>query len=451
MWEVDGGRELWKADGIYPGVSFSADGRRLAASGPQGFRGPQGLRVWEVDGRELWKADGDYLGVSFSPDGRRVAGSGSQGLRVWEADGGRELWKTGGLYRSMSFTADGRRLAACGFQGVRVWETDGGRELWKTDGVYYSVSFSPDRSLLAVGGQSALRLFGGPPELSRLQEFRRHGIDATRMSGHEQRATESENGGNWFAAEFHRRWLIRIQPSSGTVHYQYGLLLTQLRRHEEAKKELAAALDLKTSLPPLTAGDCHVMLGQWKEAAELFLRETTTNARNPQVWIPFVRLSLMKYGPAGYRSACEKMVKQFGGTINPTTATFTAWAWALAIGPEALPDMTLAVALARHVVEIVPTDANARTNLGAVLYRAGKPDEAVKELTAASKMSIKGGTWADHLFLAMAQHKLGKTDVAMKSLAAAEKLLDSDPAWFWTDKLERQLLRDEATKLIRGK
>ena len=33
----------------------------------------------------------------------------------------------------------------------------------------------------------------------------------------------------------------------------------------------------------------------------------------------------------------------------------------------------------------------------------------------------------------------------------AEKLLDSDRAWFWSDKLERQVLRDEATKLIRGK
>jgi hypothetical protein len=39
-----------------------------------------------------------------------------------------------------------------------------------------------------------------------------------------------------------------------------------------------------------------------------------------------------------------------------------------------------------------------------VLYRAGKHDEAVTELTAAIKMRPKGGTWTDHLFLAMAQH-----------------------------------------------
>jgi hypothetical protein len=51
----------------------------------------------------------------------------------------------------------------------------------------------------------------------------------------------------------------------------------------------------------------------------------------------------------------------------------------------------------------------------------------------------------------MTQHKLGTTDEARKSLAAAEKLLDAAPAWFWSDKLERQLLRNEATKLLRGK
>ena len=52
---------------------------------------------------------------------------------------------------------------------------------------------------------------------------------------------------------------------------------------------------------------------------------------------------------------------------------------------------------------------------------------------------------------ALAQHKLGKTGEAMKSLTAAEKLFDCDPAWFWSDKLERQFLRDEATKRIPGR
>jgi tetratricopeptide (TPR) repeat protein len=429
-------------------VSFSPDGRRLAAGGPQG------LRVWEADGgRELWKADGSYYTVSFSPDGRRLAAGGPQGLRVWEADGGRELWTGEGIYAGVSFSPDGQRLAAGGPQGLRVWEADGGRELWKADGFSFAVSFSPDRPLLAVGGLSGLRLFGGFPEWPRVQDLRRRLIEASRPSWHEQRAAESATGGDWVAAEFHRRWVTRLQPASGLARYQHGEALAQLGRHDEAKQEIVTALELKTSLPPLAAAKCHAMLGQWKEAAELYSAEATPRATSPQFWMDFAKLALVSGGQAGYRSACERMVKQFGATKNLVTAIQTAWtAWACALGPDALPDLTPAVELARLAVKATQQRVpDVRKILGAVLYRAGKHDEAVTELTAAIKMNPKGGTWADHLFLAMAQHKLGKTDEARKSLAVAEKLLDSDPVWWWSDKLERQLLRDEATKLIRSK
>jgi tetratricopeptide (TPR) repeat protein len=274
-------------------------------------------------------------------------------------------------------------------------------------------------------------------------------IEGSRVSRHEQRAAEREGAGDWFAVEFHRLWLTRLEPASGLARYWHGESLARLGRHDEAKQEFVTALGLKTSLPPLIAADCHAMLGQWKEAAELYSAEATPKATDLRIWARFAELALVSGGPAGYRSACERTIKQFGATKLAYTANGTAWACAVA--PDALPDMTPAVELARLAVKAVPTDASARRTLGAVLYRAGKHDEALTELTAAIKMNAKGGTWGDHLFLAMAQHKLGKTDEAMKSLAAAEKLLDSDPAWFWADKLERQLLRDEATKLIRGK
>jgi tetratricopeptide (TPR) repeat protein len=408
------------------------------------------MRVWEAEsGRELWNAQGDYYCVSFSPDGRRLSGGGQQDIRVWEADGGRELWKADWHSITVSFSPDGRRLAAGGLQGLRVWEADGEREVWKADGQCIGVSFSPDSKFLAVASGSSLRLFGGSLEWHSVQDLRRRAIEASRTSWHEQQGAASESAGNWFAAEFHGRWLTRLQPASGPAHFQYGRSLVGLGRHDEAKQEFVTALELRTSVTPLMAGDCHAMLGQWKEAVELYAGEATPTQRNPEVWLRFAELALRSGGLAGYRSACEKMVKQFPATNYTDAANETAWACAL--GPDALPDMTPAVGLARRAVNASPTIAGLRNTLGAVLYRAGKHDEAVTELTAAIKMNARGGTWADYLFLAMAQHQLGKTDEARKSLAAAEKLLESDSAWFWSDKLERQLLRDEATKLIRGK
>jgi WD40 repeat protein/tRNA A-37 threonylcarbamoyl transferase component Bud32 len=445
MWQVDGSREVWKAEGRFVGASFSLDGRHLAAVGRSG------LRVWETDsGREIWKVDGSFTSISFSPDDRRMATAELRGIRVWETDGRREVWKTeGALFQEVSFSPDGERLAAAGSQGVRVWEANSGREVWKAAGSYFGVSFSPDRRLLAVAGVSGLRLLGGPSELPKLQEFRRHGIEANRTRWHEQRAAESEREGDWFATEFHRGWLRRIQPASGLARYQHGLSLVRLDRHDEAKQEFLSALEPTMSLPPLTAADCHAMLGEWKKAAELFSSEATARPTNWRARFNLAELALVSGGSTQYRSECETMVNQFSATKSAPVANMIAWS--CAIGPNSLPDMTPAVKLARLAVKLLPNDANSRNTLGAVLYRAGKQDEAVTELTASINLGTKGRTWSDYLFLAMAQHKLGETDEAKKSLAAAEKLLDNNPAGFWTDRLERQFLRGEATKLIRGK
>src|SRR5262249_48019010 len=133
-------------------------------------------------------------------------------------------------------------------------------------------------------------------------------------------------------------------------------------------------------------------------------------------------------------------------------------AWACAIGPDALPDMTPVVGLARLPGKDDADMWSCHGTLGRVLYRTGAFEEAVKELETANRLHGKGGDPLDHLFLAVdprfvgrGRHKCGRAAEAMQPLAAAEKLLDAAPAWFWSDKLERQFLRDEATKLIRGK
>jgi hypothetical protein len=186
-------------------------------------------------------------------------------------------------------------------------------------------------------------------------------IEASRTSWHEQRAADSATAGDWFAVEFHRRWLTRLRPASGLARYQHGETLARLGRHDEAKQEFVAALGLKTSLPPLIAVDCHAMLGQWKEALELFSAQATPQATNPQTWPRYTELALVSGGQAGYRSACEKMAQQFGAMKSSVAANSTAWACVL--GPDALPDMTPAVGLARLAVKFVPTDPGIRNTL----------------------------------------------------------------------------------------
>jgi Flp pilus assembly protein TadD len=124
-------------------------------------------------------------------------------------------------------------------------------------------------------------------------------------------------------------------------------------------------------------------------------------------------------------------------------------AWACALAPEALADLKPAVDLARLAVQARPKDAEVRNTLGAILYRVGQHQEAVKELNQAIKLSNSAGSALDFLFLAMAQHRLGQTEEAKKALAQAVEAAENAPPDEWASRLTWQLLRREAEQVLK--
>jgi WD40 repeat protein len=150
--DVETGRERAEltADDAYDCVdlSFSADGRRLAAATGTGL-----AVVWETaTGRVLgsFRARSRSLqGVALSPDGRSVA-SASDGPIVCHTIGG-------------GFFGFGSRAVACGpdYGIVRLFDVATGQEraTLKHDGTARSVSFSPDGQRLASGGGGAAKLW----------------------------------------------------------------------------------------------------------------------------------------------------------------------------------------------------------------------------------------------------------------------------------------------------
>jgi hypothetical protein len=81
---------------------------------------------------------------------------------------------------------------------------------------------------------------------------------------------------------------------------------------------------------------------------------------------------------------------------------------------------------------------------------APKDKEAVAELNEAVKRDAQGGTWADYLFLAMAQQRLGRADEARKWLERAGQALDKEAPADWGRRLQQEVLRREAEQLLRG-
>ena len=99
---------------------------------------------------------------------------------------------------------------------------------------------------------------------------------------------------------------------------------------------------------------------------------------------------------------------------------------------------------------------NRLNTLGAALYRAGRFEEAVRQLDRSVEAHGAGGTPFDALFLAMAHHRLGRVEQARDWLrrgtaaarAAKRQANPRDDGSSWISRLELEILGREAASLI---
>ena len=151
------------------------------------------------------------------------------------------------------------------------------------------------------------------------------------------------------------------------------------------------------------------------------------------------------------------LVPKFSDTEDADTAYSVAWTCAVA--PDALTDLTPALALAERAVKLDSAAVKYAGTLGALHYRAGHFDQARTTLEAAYERQ----TPADAplfspaylaFFLALTHHQLGHSDQAQewfdKGCESADPQLnaarDQAPVVSWNRRATLKLLRDEAAK-----
>jgi tetratricopeptide (TPR) repeat protein len=162
---------------------------------------------------------------------------------------------------------------------------------------------------------------------------------------------------------------------------------------------------------------------------------------------------------AGYRAACAGIATRLppvGPTLNPTEANNAAMAFAL--GPNATDDWTRPLAWIEHALDRLAAADQARPDKpdetrrvrhtflntrGAVLFRAGRFEEAAKVLREGMILHPAGGEFHDWLFLALAEHRLGHAAAAGQAAAKARAPRAAfNPRAVW-DRAEVELLTAE--------
>jgi WD40 repeat protein len=179
LWDTATGK--WVRNGPDPGPKIDAG----AAVGPGGWllavgpaRDPQDsiVSVWDLRtgkvARRL-RADEYAYGLTFSPDGRTLAAGGS-GFIVWETATGKQTVasRTDDFVDHLTFTPDGRIVASVD-GGLTIWlrEAVTGQGLGSFSGHVTGVAglaFSPDGRMLASAGMDATVLVWDTTGMSRL-------------------------------------------------------------------------------------------------------------------------------------------------------------------------------------------------------------------------------------------------------------------------------------------
>ena len=455
LWNTKAGIETQTLTGHHAcrrNTAFSPDGKRIACGVGDT------VKVWETfTGQETLTLKGhssDVTSVAFSPDGSGVTStSGDETLQLWDAATGQKsctLKGHNGQVSCVAFSPNGNRIASGGAdKTVKLWDTATGQEtltLRGHTGHVTSLAFSPDGDRIAsASDDNTVMVWDGRPLQARplsAERFSSRLYARIRTSRDQLHLIHSDVA--TAAADFVQALLLGYRDSN---------FLFDIAANDAVFDQVHALLpDSATSLSIellMARAQYHAKVGRLDQARVVITRADDLAWEAGDVSVtaePGRAVALL-----GCLERVYTHLNKHRHTTNPRLAKALAWEWALA--PSAFADRELPVSLARLAATGFPAEQkylalNALHTLGAVLYRAGRFDEAVSRLNEAIRLQGATDEIVHWPFLAMAHHRLGHRDDARRWLNRLRYRLPSDdPNRFW-EELELGLLRSEAEAVI---
>ncbi len=141
---------------------------------------------------------------------------------------------------------------------------------------------------------------------------------------------------------------------------------------------------------------------------------------------------------SGYDRLCQQQLRELGALPRDTVSANTA-VWLFCLAPGVAADYNDLVSLMERTVQSASQADRANyllNTLGAILYRAGRYQEAVDRLDAGLAARKTEGLPHDWAFLALAHHRLGNTVEARRwrdKLKAFTAPADAPTFEFWNN------------------
>ncbi len=185
--------------------------------------------------------------VAWSPDGKRIlSGSYDNTLKVWDAEKGQHVLSlkghTGFVYR-VAFSLDGKRVSGKDNTGkILTWDTTTGQLLTDADSMpqrEQTETISRDGSLRAFieDGQLKVAIVEAQKRQQEQDRLFLERLARPDPAYHRHKADLYEKSGDHFAAAFHLRRLLLIEPKDAAVRKR--LATVEARLTAQAKAEAA--------------------------------------------------------------------------------------------------------------------------------------------------------------------------------------------------------------------
>ena len=495
IWDVTTGDEIRTLRGhkdVVTSVSFSPDGKRIVSGSFDNT-----IKVWDITrGVELMTLQGHggtVISVSFNPDGKRIVSGNFDGtINICDSATGAELMtlrrQRTPPVRSVVFSPDGKTIAVGDAGGsIKLWESSppaGGYEprwnakaarklvdqLYKEHGLYQEVidKLKAEKTLEESVRELALQIANAHlwEDAKKLAE---EGIDQISQYVNEGRYDEA------------KALLVKVlegvrpgeqehTPSLGSLD-RLASLYKDKGRYEEAERIYSELLDIRLqvlgdknaatqeSMENLVS--LYIKEERYEEAEQVYVKTVELYPDTDYTWSKIAVLQLYTGDIEHYRKTCAWMLDHFVRTgrerlDNSFGGAWTCWACSLA--PDAVGDIAEAVKLAEQGLERgYKTDLDF-VNLGTILYRAGRFEEAIEKLEELDAIWEKESRLPSMVspayawfFLAMAHHQLDQREEAEKWLAKANKRAEQELAGnprAWSRPLMLELFQAEAKRLL---